>query len=1213
MQLKKLSLPPYRIICYSISLFLIISLNVFGDCKNIHTSFTTSETIICGPGSRTISLTNKSTGDEASTIEFSWYLNGVSFDKTTGLKSPVNSTISEIGTYAYMLVAIDKNGCKDTAVVTAFIHPNPIANFTVSGNNCGGNMVTFKNISSGTGAFTSYSWDFGDGSKSSEVNPVHTYAAIKSFHVSLTVSNGKGCSNVYKDTITLSAGPNAIIEGKDKDGDTKYCLSTNDSISKDTVEFYNFSTHATSYRWDFGDGTPLVTTASKEKITHVYVNYGTFKVTMLAISADGCEKSTTLTIVFNRSVKTSLSLSASELSGCMPFQVMPVNTSLNADSYVWNFGDGSPAITVNNTAPFTHLYLKKGSYVISLKASNSCNDASVYSDTIKVGGNPVPKAHITPISGCSPQEVNFINEQVTPGTTYNWHLGDASEWTGSGNPPVKIYSEGKWKIVVTATNNCGSDSLIINLKVNPTPVIPDVRDKAICYGSTAKLEVLSPTGVYEWFDSSVNGTQLATGMIYITPALKETTTYYVQSKSGDCISKRQAVKVNVITLPDPPLVEGLSICKGNTVTLKIPLPGKYEWYNSETGGICLDTTAVFTSPPLIVNTDYFVQVTVGACKSIRRAIKIKVLDPPKASFATDTVCHGKQTHFEDLSTEHPNNWLWDFGDGTGGRTGPSIKHTYSAAGSYIAKLTVSNGIGCNDSVFKRIVVYGLIKPGITSKTNECIFKRVEFKDSSSTGNDSIVFSSWNFGDSTTFVHALNASHVYNKSGNYQITHQVISDKGCVSEVKTNLLIAPQPIAAFSSTNTCQIQQSIFKDQSTGNVMSWSWDFGDAAQSTLQHPEHAYAVSGYFNASLIVKTDYGCTDTASKRIFVYPQPIASFTTDTVCWGDTTSFKNTSLSIDGKIDKVIWDFDDATYSTQFDPLHSFVMEKDVFNVSLAIITSHGCMDTVKQSVYTKPIPVFEFFSKEKAGCEDFTTSFYDTSTVKGGKIINWLWNFGDGNLTYKKNPTHTFDEAGSYFVSLKLTSSYGCEIVHRLSYPIVVYPQPVAAFLVTPDEISIARPTSQFIDQSSNATLWDWDFGDHKTSIERNPFHTYADTGTFIVSQMVINSFGCADTTTAKVRVNAEPALFIPNAFSPNEDQLNDEFIPVGKGISNFNMQIFDRWGKKVFETDDLDNGWNGRMNGSGEVLPQDVYVYKISLKDVLQKVNQYTGSVLLTLQ
>jgi gliding motility-associated-like protein len=1195
-------------------LFAAASLSTFGKCSTVYSSFKTSETIICGPGSKTISFTNTSTGAEAGTATYDWYLNGVEFGTTSGFENVANSVISDIGTYAYMLIATDKSGCRDTAIVNVFIHPLPVANFTVTGNNCGGTTIIFKNISSGTGSFSTYTWDFGDGKKSVESNPSHTYTAVNAYVVSLTVHNGGVCSNTYKDTIKMIQGPVAVIEGKDNDGDTKYCLAPSDSTTLDTVKFYNTSSNAQSFRWDFGDGSPLLTTSSKDVLTHVYKNYGTFKITMIATSANGCEKTVNLTVVFNRSVKTAFTLQASELSGCASHAVMPVNTSLNADMFLWNFGDGTPVVTTTNMAPFLHIYRNAGVYTISLKASNSCNSESFLSDSIRVGSQPVSKFELTPSTGCAPQSVAFTNKtQAFASNTYHWNFGDGSVWDDPASPQPKIYNEGKWKIVLVATNTCGSDSSFQILTINPSPAPPLVSSETICSGNSTKLVVKETLGTYEWFDEAVNGNLLASGTQFTSPPLTANTTFYVQCKSGHCVSKRTAVTVSVLPLPNPPTTSGVTICKGTKAIINLGTLGKYEWYDAATGGNLLDSTPSFTTPPLFASTNYFVLAVSGKCKSKRSPVSVTVNDPPKANYETNTVCLGEATVFKDISTGNPNSWLWDFGDGTTDHTGPRTKHTYLTAGSFITKLITANGIGCMDSLFQITVVHDLIKVAITAKDSACPFELLSFQDNSGQGTDSIVNSNWYFGDNTPVANTLQATHAYSQPGTYTIKHEITSDKGCRSSATVPLYIEAFPVADFSFVNTCQIQKSIFNDHSEGNVVKWDWDFGDQEKSTLQHPLHTFTTSGYYNVSLAVQTSIGCADTLVHQVFVYPQPIASFTSDIVCWGEKTTFSNTSQAVDGNIDQVFWNFDDGTSSNEFNPKHTLLTHKDSFNVILSIVTSHGCTDTITQAVKTNPLPLFNFFATEKVGCEAFTTAFYDSSTVSGGKITSWLWDFGDGNFTHRRYPIHTFANAGSYYVTLKVTSSYGCQSSKTLSYPIVVHPQPKAAFTATPDEVGIEQPTIQFIDASEDGELWDWDFGDYKTSVNRNPFHTYSSTGTFTVTQIVINKYGCNDTAYQTVRVNPEPTIYIPNAFSPGSNGLNDVFLPVGNGINIFHMQIFDRFGKEIFETSELSNGWNGKINGQDEIVPEGIYVYKIYIEDALHIPHEYMGSVFVARQ
>ena len=179
---------------------------------------------------------------------------------------------------------------------------------------------------------------------------------------------------------------------------------------------------------------------------------------------------------------------------------------------------------------------------------------------------------------------------------------------------------------------------------------------------------------------------------------------------------------------------------------------------------------------------------------------------------------------------------------------------------------------------------------------------------------------------------------------------------------------------------------------------------------------------------------------------------------------------------------------------------------------------------------------------------------------------------------------------------------------LNFPVVVYPRPIAEFSATPNETSIYEPEIQFTDLSMGATMWDWDLGDNETSIDQNPYHIYPDTGTYIITQIAINQFGCSDTTEHPIHIHGETTTFIPNAFTPNSNGLNDVFAPKLYGVIEFKMFIFDRWGNEIFKTEDMNEGWNGRVKGLGEIVQQDVYVYKIFTKDLLHNDHSYIGSI-----
>jgi gliding motility-associated-like protein len=243
-----------------------------------------------------------------------------------------------------------------------------------------------------------------------------------------------------------------------------------------------------------------------------------------------------------------------------------------------------------------------------------------------------------------------------------------------------------------------------------------------------------------------------------------------------------------------------------------------------------------------------------------------------------------------------------------------------------------------------------------------------------------------------------------------------------------------------------------------------------------------------------------------------------------------------------------------------------------------------------------------------------NFTNSCTIGSGVISTYQWIFGDGSpADYSSAPTHCY-QTGNYNVTLKAVSDSGCVASSTLPTLVNVYPTPIADFNVTPTTVDVTAPLIEVTDKSIGASSVKYIFSDGTIKNVPNFSHFFVtdNAKTILIMQKVVNTYGCRDSIVKVLDIKPAYVLYIPNAFTPNSDGLNDGFKALGMGIKDFKLQIFDRWGEMVFESDDINKAWDGTINGKGdyESTKEDVYVWKVQVKDVLSKQHDLIGHVTL---
>jgi gliding motility-associated-like protein len=290
------------------------------------------------------------------------------------------------------------------------------------------------------------------------------------------------------------------------------------------------------------------------------------------------------------------------------------------------------------------------------------------------------------------------------------------------------------------------------------------------------------------------------------------------------------------------------------------------------------------------------------------------------------------------------------------------------------------------------------------------------------------------------------------------------------------------------------------------------------------------------------------------------------------------------------------------------------------------SDGCTFPGASTSFTvnvNPTPTATFVSTINKGCAPFGVNFTAVPTTSNNTGLNYVWDFGNsaGGGPPQTGPQAfmQYPNAGTYNAGLTVISSFGCSSDFLVANYVEVYPVPFAEFTSSPQTATILEPHVQFTNLSQGAATYLWEFGDYasllNTSSLVHPEHTYSLSGFYTVYMVAVNSFGCKDTAIHKVEIKPDFSIYIPNAFTPDQNNRNDVFQPKGVGINEekYKMEIFDRWGELIFTSNAFRTGWDGTVKGSGQIAQEGVYIYKIFATDLEGNKKYYTGHVTLLKQ
>jgi gliding motility-associated-like protein len=672
--------------------------------------------------------------------------------------------------------------------------------------------------------------------------------------------------------------------------------------------------------------------------------------------------------------------------------------------------------------------------------------------------------------------------------------------------------------------------------------------------------------------------------------------------------------------PDPPPFPYINYLGGYNATYPIDANPAFN-INSSTGYL--------TGTPTNIG-----QYVVGVCVSEyrngvllstnKRDFQFNILfcDAAIASIPAQTLfCNGYTVNFSGAASVNSNSYFWNFGDpSTQADTSNlvSTSYTYPDSGVYTVMLVAYDPSGnCYDTAYSDFEIYPLLDALIVSPPAQCFDNNsFDFAASGSFTADATFL--WDFGPTATPQTSTQQNPTginFSNLGSSSVSLS-ISQYGCTETYvgNGNVNTVQRPTAEISSANQYCVGYQIFFQNNSANSTAWHWDFGIngtlADTSNLFQPTFIYPDSGIYTISLIAYNQGICTDTTDINFWVYPllNPLMTGAGDQCLTNNNFDFSAAgAFTTDATFE---WDFGPNASVQQTsiqNPQDIVYSQLGTFPVVLTM-SQYGCIKSITDSVGLFPSPTAKFSIDGGYGCSPVYVQLIDSSYAATPYL--YQWNFGDNSSINTANPSHSYENTGSYTITLTIVTTYGCVDTSTYVLPnaVNVFPYPIAGFTAEPMSASIFDPIITFTDTSSLATHCAIRISDGTYVENCNYTHTFSDTGYFKVTQIVKNELNCIDSVSITVYIYPEYRLFIPDAFTPNSDGLNDIFKPSTIGIKEYSFQIFNRWGEKIYISNGPEDGWDGNYKGSKS--PQGAYVYLLNVVDVKGRSHEYNGKVVL---
>ena len=596
--------------------------------------------------------------------------------------------------------------------------------------------------------------------------------------------------------------------------------------------------------------------------------------------------------------------------------------------------------------------------------------------------------------------------------------------------------------------------------------------------------------------------------------------------------------------------------------------------------------------------------------------------PPKAAFSQTNTCLGDSTRFTDESDVNGGiikTWQWDFGDNTTSLL-PNPVHFYAKPGNYSVNLTVTNTSGCSSDTTQIIHINHKPVAAFTASTPDCAGQNILLTDKSTSADSKIMQWIWSYGDGKidTLTSNIPFNHVYANAGTDTVKLIVVSAGGCLSIPATQVItVGVIPTVDFGLPDVClsdafaQFTNKSVLPGNPGATLTYLWNFGDQNANATNpntsadpNPKHKYTAAANYDVTLTVTSASGCAATKVQSFTVNGSvPVATFTVENagdLCSKDPVVFDNKSTVNFGRITKIVWYFDyvnhpqdTVTFAGDSIPANGkFYHNYGLFNAPLSksytvkmdVYSGLSCSSTTQQSITVNANPLITLSPVGAICTADVPKQIVENKNGFTGNGVFSGTGVSAGGLF-----SPAISGPGIFNIKYIFTAANGCS--YDTTAVIKVYANPQVS--ITPNVYLLQGGQVTIPAKASGDSLtykWTPAKGLDRDDI-LNPTASPSDNTTYTL--LVTNGSGC--TSVAQVIVSVLKAPVVPNTFTPNNDGINDTWdIKYLDSYPNCSVDIFNRYGAKIYSSIGYPIPWDGKYNGSN--LPVGTYYYIINPKN-----------------